>query len=77
MIDFRNEWFFNEWFSKEELEKLWNWTLEGGGKIKVKEVDGKYVGYHVMDKDFEIDLVSMPTEKDCQNWIKRLGFEVE
>lgn len=75
MKDFREEWFMNQWFSKEELEKLWSWSLESN-KIRAKEVDGKYLGYHVLDKDFEIDLVSMPTEKDCQNWIKRLGFEV-
>jgi len=26
MKDFRNEWFFNQHYSKDELEQLWEWV---------------------------------------------------
>jgi len=76
MKDFRNDWFFNQWYSKEELEKLWNWVEKSGNKVEVKEKNGKWSGFHIEDKDLEIDIAGQPTVEDCCNWMKRLGFEV-
>ena len=74
--NFMNDWFLNQHFSKDELEKLWNWKQKSNLVIPIKK-DGKWIAYHTEDTEMEIDLVEMPTKKDCENWIKRLGFEVE
>ena len=74
--DIREDWFFNQWFSKEELEKLWQWIQKSGNNVNVREFKGKWTGFHIEDKDSEIDLVAMPTKKDCENWMKRMGFDV-
>jgi hypothetical protein len=77
---FMNDWFFNQWFSKEELEKMWNWSQISNTaysyKLSGNDPDHRFCGYLTEDKDREIELVSMPTKEACDNWIKRLGFEV-
>ena len=46
MKDFRNEWFFNQHYSKEELNQLWEWVQKGGEHIEVKKHNGKWSGFH-------------------------------
>lgn len=76
MKDIRNDWFFNQHYSKEELETLWAWMLKSGNKVNVKEKNKKWSGFHIEDSEMEIDIAGQPTEEDCRNWMKRLGFEV-
>jgi len=76
MKDFRNEWFFNQHYSKEELEQLWAWVEEGGSDVDVKEHNGKWSGFHPLDTEMKIDIAGQPTKDDCCNWMKRLGFGV-
>lgn len=77
MKDFRDEWFFNEWYSKDELEQLWEWCEQSGPFVTIKENNGKWSGFHIEDKDMEIDIAGQPTKNDCKNWMKRLGFEIK
>ena len=56
MQDFRNEWFFNQHYSKEELEQLWAWVQEGGSDVDVKEHNGKWSGFHPLDTEMKIDI---------------------
>ena len=77
MKDFRDEWFFKEWYSPEELETLWNWVIEGGDIVEVKEQDGRWSGFHPLDTEMKIGLASQRTKEDCINWMKRLGFNIK
>ena len=74
--DFRESWFMNQWYSKEELETLWNWSQKSGFNVHVEFVNGKWSGFHVEDYNMEIDLGGQPTEEDCVNWMGRMGFDV-
>jgi len=74
--DFREDWFMNQWYSKEELERLWNWSQSSGFKVNVKLHNDKWSGFHIEDYDMEIDLAGQNAEEDCINWMSRLGFEV-
>lgn len=76
MKDFRDDWFFNQHYSKDELNKLWNWVEKSNNHVNVKEHNGKWSGFHVLDTEMEIDIAGQPTKDDCGNWMKRLGFEV-
>lgn len=77
MEDFRKEWFFNQHYSKEELETLWSWVCEGGDEVEVKEVNGRWSGFHPLDTEMKIDIAGQPTKEDCCNWMVRLGFKVK
>jgi hypothetical protein len=72
---FMNDWFLNQHFSKEELEKMWNWK-QISNSAKAVEVDGVWIGFHVEDTNHEVDLVEMTTQNQCENWLSRLGFDV-
>jgi hypothetical protein len=74
--DFREDWFMNQWYSKEELERLWNWSQKSGFFVQVILHNDKWSGFHIEDENLEIDLAGQPTEEDCTNWMTRLGFEV-
>ena len=76
MKDFRNDWFFNQHYSKEELTQLWKWVEEGGDALDVKKHNGKYSGFHPLDVKMTIDIAGQSTKKDCINWMKRLGFRI-
>jgi len=76
MKDFRNGWFFNEHYSKEELEQLWKWVEEGGRYLNIKERDGKWSGFHPLDTELRIDIAAQSTKEDCCNWVKRMGFKI-
>ena len=76
MKDIREDWFYNQHYSKEELEKLWGWIQKSGNKVEVKKHNGLWSGFHIEDYDMEIDLAGQKTEEDCVNWMARLGFEV-
>jgi len=76
MKDFRDEWFFNEWYTKDELNQLWEWCEKSGGIVDIKLNNEKWSGFHIEDKDFTIDIAGQSTENDCRNWMTRLGFEV-
>jgi len=76
MKDFRNEWFFNQHYSTEEINQLWKWVEEGGTEVDVKEHNGKWSGFHPLDTEMTIDIAGQPTKEDCYNWMKRLGFGV-
>lgn len=76
MKDFRNEWFFNQWYSKDELEQLWNWVQVGGDGVNVKQHNGKWCGFHPLDTELKVDLAGQRTKEDCCNWMERLGFKV-
>jgi hypothetical protein len=72
---FMNDWFLNQHFSKEELEKMWNWK-QISNLTKAVEKDGSWVGFFVEDINQEVDIVDMPTQIDCENWLTRLGFDI-
>lgn len=36
MKDFRNEWFFKQHYTTEELEQLWSWVEQGGDSVDIK-----------------------------------------
>ena len=76
MKDFRNEWFFNQHYSKEELYQLWEWVQKGGEHIEVKKHNGKWSGFHPLDTEMKIDIAGQKTKEDCCNWMKRLGFKL-
>lgn len=77
MKDFRDDWFFNEWYSKDELNQLWGWCEKSGFFVTIKEQNDKWSGFHIEDKDMKIDIAGQPTKTDCENWMKRLGFEIK
>ncbi len=72
---FMEDWFFNQHFSKEELEKLWNWK-QISNLTKAVEKDGSWVGFHTEDANQEVDIVDMDSKEMCENWLSRLGFDV-
>lgn len=74
--DFRQDWFMNQWYSKEELEKLWIWCQKSGFNVHVECINEKWSGFHIEDCDMEIGLAAQPTEEDCINWMGRMGFDV-
>lgn len=76
MNNLENDWFMNQHYTKEELSKLQKWVNEKGVDVEVKEQNGKYSGFHIMDENMEIDIAGQPTKEDCCNWMKRLGFNV-
>lgn len=41
MKDFRKEWFYNQHFSQEELEQLYEWCQKGGYEVDIKQASGK------------------------------------
>lgn len=75
MKDFREEWFFNQHYNKDELNQLWEWCEQSGNKVEIKERNGKWSGFHILDEDMDIDLAGQATKEDCCNWMTRLGFE--
>jgi len=77
MTDIRTDWFMNQWYSKEELQQLWEWIQEGGEFVTIQKNNDKWSGFHILDKDKKIDLAGQPTKTDCKNWMKRLGFEIK
>lgn len=74
--DFREDWFMNQWYSKEELETLWQWCQKSGFNVHVEYVNGKWSGFHIEDHNMQIDLAGQQTEEDCINWMGRMGFDV-
>jgi len=77
MKDFRNEWFFKQWYSDNELNQLWEWCQKSGEFVDIRlNKHDKWSGFHIEDKDFTIELAGQPTETDCRNWMQRLGFKV-
>ena len=77
MKDFRDEWFFNEWYTKDELNQLWEWCEKSGNFFTIKENNGKWSGFHIEDTEKTIDIAGQPTKNDCKNWITRLGFQIK
>ena len=76
MKDLRDSWFMQQNFKPEELQKLWDWSQVSGEKAVMVQKNDKWIGYHVEDKDQEIDLVQMKESEQCKIWINRLGFEL-
>jgi len=76
MEDFRNDWFMNQHWSKDELETLWEWS-KNDNNTKIIKTNGKYIGYHIKDLNNSISLISMKEKSQAINWIKRLGFKYE
>ncbi len=76
MQDVRNNWFFQQHYTKEELNTLWKWIEEGGDRVEVKEDKGVWSGYHVLDTEMRIDIAGQKTQQDCVNWIRKLGLTV-
>ena len=75
-MNIKDEWFMQQHYSTEELKKLQGWIDQSGNNVEVKEVDGKWSGFHILDKEMKIDLAGQSTKEDCCNWMKRLGFNV-
>jgi hypothetical protein len=73
---FMNEWFLNQHFSKEELEKMWNWSEISNTAIAV-EKEGNWWGFLTEDVNQEIDIVVTEERIDCEHWLERLGFEIK
>jgi hypoxanthine phosphoribosyltransferase len=71
-----DSWFMNQWYSKEELQQLQEWIDKSGTNVEVKLKDSKWSGFHIEDKNMNIDLAGQDTEEDCRNWMKRLSFTV-
>jgi Ser-tRNA(Ala) deacylase AlaX len=75
-MDITKEWFWQQWYTAEELTKLQAW-LDISTEVSVKQnADGKWAGFHTLDTEFEIDIAGQPTEEDCRNWMKRLRLTV-
>jgi catechol-2,3-dioxygenase len=72
---FMKNWFLDQHFTKKELEKIWNWSEISNTAVAV-EKEGNWWGYMTEDKNQEVELVVMETKEACENWIKRLGFEL-
>ena len=72
---FKRDWFLNQHFTDEELDKLWDWS-EISNTAKAVEKEGNWWGFMTEDKDQEVELVVMENKKDCEQWIERLGFEL-
>jgi hypothetical protein len=78
MEDFREDWFFKQWYTKDELHQLWEWCEKSGNYVNIKlNKNNRWSGFHIEDKDFKIDIAGQPTKTDCENWMKRLGFEIK
>lgn len=76
MKDIRDNWFFKQHYTHDEINLLWKWISEGGSDVEVKFHDGVWSGFHPLDKEMKIDLAGQSTQEDCINWMKRLGFGV-
>ena len=77
MSDIREEWFFKEWYTTDELQQLWEWCQEAGEYVTIEKNNGKWSGFHILDKNRTIDIAGQPTKNDCENWMQRLGFKIE
>lgn len=75
MKDFRDEWFFNQHFSVEEQEQLWQWVESSGDKLDIRYINKYYCAHHPNDKNNEICVIAMAEKSQCQAWIKKLGFK--
>lgn len=76
MNDIREDWFFNQHYSKDELNQLWEWSQKSGEIVDIKINNGKWSGFHIEDTEFTIDIAGQSTESDCRIWMERLGFKV-
>ena len=74
--DFREDWFMKQWYSEEELNKLWDWCQKSGFNVYIKCCDERWSAFHIEDYDMEIGLAGQRTEEDCVNWMGRMGFDV-
>jgi chemotaxis receptor (MCP) glutamine deamidase CheD len=76
MNDIRDNWFFKQHYTREELETLWEWIKEAGNNVNVLEHKGVWSGFHILDKDMKIDIAGQRTQEDCMNWMRRLGLNI-
>jgi hypothetical protein len=76
MNDIRTDWFWNQHYTTDELELLWNWIQKGGNNVKVFFHNGKWCGFHVLDTEKEVDLIGQNSKEDCIKWMIKIGFNV-
>ena len=75
MSDVRNDWFMQQNFTKEELEKLYQWETKSQKVCVIagNEDDG-FNAFHIEDAEHLIDLCYMKKREMLLRWISRLGY---
>lgn len=72
--DVRQDWFMNQHFSKEELEKIYAWEQSSGKIACIVSTEEGFKLFHINDTNHEIDLCVMKEEYMLRRWSERLGY---
>lgn len=76
MDDVRKDWFMQQHFSPEELQKLFDWEFRYGKVGVVVSEKLGYSLYNCADIDHELCLCFMAEEYMLRRWADRLGYKM-
>lgn len=73
--DVRKDWFMQQHFDTDELQKIYDWEQKSGKVGDVISIPEGYVLRHIEDKEGNIDLCFMKEEHELRRWTERLAYK--